>query len=514
MLASLVHGLTLLLLFNFVDSGWVLTKIKERMREVQLQNAKQSVLMRMVSDLSQAEHVGEGKIYQPLNHFDRQNTKTFPQRFFINEAYWQHPQGPVFLYIGGEGTISMFSILAGHHVHIAKEHKALLVALEHRFYGDSINPDGLKTESLADLSSQQALADLAAFHQYISERFNLTSKNTWISFGGSYSGDLSAWFRGKFPHLIYGAIASSAPVRAKLDFSTYNKIIALSLQNEDVGGSDKCLAGVREAFATVEAAMMGGNASKVAKAFGCCQTPEDLDDQIELLENLADTVMGLVQYNEEWGVMSIGVLCNIMTNESVVHKEEMEAYDRFVKYVQIIRSTLEQPCLDTSHVQSLKDLMDTSPKSARKGARQWLYQTCTEFGFYQTCEDSSCPFSRMVNLQAQIKLCPTLFNISINSLTARIAFTNQYYGADHPRTHTRVLFVNGGIDPWHRLSVLQNGNVEGDKVYAIFIKDTAHCADMMTPKAADRPSLKRARQEIERHVATWLSNAARENIEK
>lgn len=48
-------------------------------------------------------------------------------------------------------------IFPGHHVEMAQQHRALLLAVEHRFYGDSINPDGLKTESLADLSSQQAL---------------------------------------------------------------------------------------------------------------------------------------------------------------------------------------------------------------------------------------------------------------------------------------------------------------------------------------------------------------------
>lgn len=47
-------------------------------------------------------------------------------------------------------------LLAGHHVKMAKEHDALLVALEHRFYGDSINADGLKKENLASLSSKQA----------------------------------------------------------------------------------------------------------------------------------------------------------------------------------------------------------------------------------------------------------------------------------------------------------------------------------------------------------------------
>lgn len=39
---------------------------------------------------------------------------------------------------------------------MAEEHGALLVALEHRFYGESMNPGGLETEDLADLSSQQA----------------------------------------------------------------------------------------------------------------------------------------------------------------------------------------------------------------------------------------------------------------------------------------------------------------------------------------------------------------------
>lgn len=39
---------------------------------------------------------------------------------------------------------------------MAKQHGALLVALEHRFYGYSVNSDGLESENLAGLSSQQA----------------------------------------------------------------------------------------------------------------------------------------------------------------------------------------------------------------------------------------------------------------------------------------------------------------------------------------------------------------------
>lgn len=42
-----------------------------------------------------------------------------------------------------------------------------------------------------------SLADLAAFHNFISQKYVLTDKNIWICFGGSYAGALSAWFRGK-----------------------------------------------------------------------------------------------------------------------------------------------------------------------------------------------------------------------------------------------------------------------------------------------------------------------------
>ncbi|XP_072247877.1 thymus-specific serine protease [Leuresthes tenuis] len=513
MLFSAACCLLPVLLLSFVDSGRILSTIKARVRDYQLQKNKQVLLTLIASGHQPLQHVKEAWIYQPMDHFNRQKVNTFPQKFFVNEAYWQRPDGPVFLFIGGEGPIFKFDVLAGHHVDMAKEHGALLLAVEHRFYGDSINPDGLKTENLADLSSQQALADLAVFHQYICESFSLSRRNTWISFGGSYSGALSAWFRGKFPSLVYGAVASSAPVKAKLDFSAYNNVVGLSLKNEAVGGSEKCLAKVREAFTAVEAALMGGNSSQVARDFSCCQIPKDLDDQIELVQNLADIVMGTVQYNEEGVFMSIKDLCGVMTNTSEKYVQHMEAYDRLVKLSQIYHSTTEEHCLDISHEKTLKDLMDTSLHTGRRVERQWTYQTCTEFGFYQTCEDTTCPFSGMSTLQAQTELCAMVFGISQHSLAARIAFTNSYYGGDDPNTH-RVLYINGGIDPWKELSMIQGRSGEGDEAQTVFIKDTAHCADMSSGRVGERRSLWKARQEIEKHVACWLRTAALEKLEK
>lgn len=73
-------------------------------------------------------------------------------------------------------------------------------------------------ENLVYLNSQQALADIAYFIEGMNERNNFAANTKWILFGGSYSGSLVAWARQKYPHLVFGAIASSAPIVAKSDF--------------------------------------------------------------------------------------------------------------------------------------------------------------------------------------------------------------------------------------------------------------------------------------------------------
>ena len=66
----------------------------------------------------------------------------------------------------------------------------------------------LSDASLRYLNSEQALADLAAFRQAMMKKFKLSNTTKWVSFGGSYPGCLSAWFRLKYPHLVHGEFVS------------------------------------------------------------------------------------------------------------------------------------------------------------------------------------------------------------------------------------------------------------------------------------------------------------------
>ena len=74
---------------------------------------------------------------QRLNHFDDSNTRTWQQRFFVNDSFFHKKDGPVFLMIGGEGAASPRWMVTGSWIQYAQDFGALAFMLEHRFYGES-----------------------------------------------------------------------------------------------------------------------------------------------------------------------------------------------------------------------------------------------------------------------------------------------------------------------------------------------------------------------------------------
>ncbi|OIT40288.1 putative serine protease eda2 [Nicotiana attenuata] len=152
---------------------------------------------------------------QNLDHFTflPKSSKVFKQKYLINDKYWQKG-GPIFVYTGNEGNIDWFAANTGFMLDIAPKFHALLVFIEHRFYGDSM-PFGKKSykspKTLGYLNSQQALADYAVLIRSLKQ--NLSSESSpVVVFGGSYGGMLASWFRLKYPHIAIGAVASSAPI--------------------------------------------------------------------------------------------------------------------------------------------------------------------------------------------------------------------------------------------------------------------------------------------------------------
>ena len=138
--------------------------------------------------LAQPKAISENYIEQQLDHFNPQNHRTWRMRYFANDEH-QTPGGPIFIYVGGEWSISPGSISAGTHIYdLAKEHSGTLFYTEHRFYGQSHPTTNTSTENLRFLTVDQALADLAYFIDFIKSSSSDFTNSGVIMVGASYSG--------------------------------------------------------------------------------------------------------------------------------------------------------------------------------------------------------------------------------------------------------------------------------------------------------------------------------------
>eukprot|EP00727_Mastigamoeba_balamuthi_P010961 m51a1_g6488 putative serine carboxypeptidase family protein (185) ;mRNA; f:150780-151655 len=105
---------------------------------------------------------------QRLDQFDPANPRTIKLRYLVNETFWGGPGYPVFVWLGGESAMSLWD-LGGFYVinEYAQRYRGLMVAVEHRFYGESVPEGGLTIENLRYLNSLQAIADYASFIDFV-----------------------------------------------------------------------------------------------------------------------------------------------------------------------------------------------------------------------------------------------------------------------------------------------------------------------------------------------------------
>ncbi|KAL3928845.1 MAG: hypothetical protein SGARI_004918 [Bacillariaceae sp.] len=138
------------------------------------------------------------------------------------------------------------------------------------------------------------------------------------------------------------------------------------------------------------------------------------------------------------------------------------------------------------------------------GWRSWLYQTCSEFGFYQTCGDD-CPFaSHFHQIDLDLEICQKVFNIT--NVYANVQATQDRYGGFDivdSDAATQILSVNGNVDPWSMLALSK----AEETIYSLPIKEVdgaSHHFWTHPVKDTDSDEIVQAREFIHSTVMDWL----------
>merc|ERR1719483_1904450 len=446
---------------------------------------------------------------QLLDHNNVRDSRTWKQRYWVS---WEHAQvgGPVLIMIGGEGEENPAWLKAGALAAYAKQHGAAMFILEHRYYGQSRPTQDTSVKSLVWLSSHQALADLAGFIEGMNAQHNLTGP--WVAIGGSYPGSLAGWLRLKYPHLVAGSVASSGPVHAKPDFHEYLEVVDSALKTEN----KECTKSLSTALGKVSfltSHRVGW--SMLTKMFKLCK-PFDGKDKANiatLVETLIGNIETVVQYNKDrkefeggqWGNITTRVICEIMDDRTA--GSELQ---QFAEVNTLSLKMADAKCLDVDYSNKVSMLRNTdyqdpvSRVPGDVGNRPWFYQTCTEFGWYQSSSQKGHPFGKAFPVDFFVKMCSDVFGPKFNFdlLKRGIDITNTEYGSLNISV-TNVVFVHGSLDPWHALGVTEDVSKDAP---VIIIEGTSHCANLYPAAEDDPQGLKDARKKIGNLIGLWIGS--------
>ncbi|EYB94815.1 hypothetical protein Y032_0167g136 [Ancylostoma ceylanicum] len=445
---------------------------------------------------------------QKLDHFDGSSQQTWRQRYYHNFQYTSGSNNikTVFLRLGGEGPLRMSTVSneATPMMTLAKEHGAAVFALEHRFYGASRPTPNQSVKNLKYLSSRQALKDVAYFIQEMNKKYKLEGAR-WVTFGGSYSGALSLWFRQQYPELVVGAVGSSAPLDAEFDFWGYLEVVEDALRTQH---SNDCAENVRKGFKEIRELMKTKEGRDQLSEIFKLKAPLS---GLELSYNdiqyfymvLYENFQMATQYNEVNvnpfnNAFGIKHVCDIMTKGNDDPIKKIQAVN---VYMADLRGGFEHT--DNSYEDMVNYLgrEEFDGENFDSGARSWTWQTCTEFGYYQTTDGG--PNGIFVNFSVFVNMCTDVFGkkFHANYTYTAILATQAHYGGVEGFKATNVVIPNGSVDPWHRLGKLAS---DVASVVTYLMKGTAHCAEMSPPGPNDKPDLKKVREIIKQNIAKWL----------
>mmetsp|Transcript_10284 Transcript_10284/g.15364 ORF Transcript_10284/g.15364 Transcript_10284/m.15364 type:complete len:452 (+) Transcript_10284:26-1381(+) len=436
--------------------------------------------------VSSSEDSNQKSFIQTRNHFHLpyQEGGSFTQRYWVIDQHWDQANGPIFLYLCGASSCNGLHTDKQYVLQVAKEFRAKVVVLEHRYYGASL--PYFFASMLPQLffyhDVQQAMTDVAQFIFKVNEEVTAQRRQfgggevQWVTVGGGYAGAMSAWLRTRYPDLIVAAWASSATVVPILDFKDFDK----GVYEATFKSGESCVEAIRKVNALVEKKFLDGEITQVTDLTGTTQEFQESEDMTSVLYYITDMMANLVVEG------SRTKLCSEVTKSE-------DDWQKLRNLVELGKShNLTSP--SNYAISSLKNLL-WYPEVY---GRQWYWQKCTQLGWFQTPSEYNMR-SSLLNITYWENLCNDIFDYpgSIDMPDTEVSAADLHY------TGQQIVFTYGEEDPWKHAGHLQQLS-SSSPVIRINCTDCSHGVDLKTPNENDPQELKEARQQILDYLEKWL----------
>lgn len=345
--------------------------------------------------------------------------------------------------------------------------------------------------SLQYLTVDQALADLAYYIDFIKANIPQLKKSKVILAGGSYAGTMATWFRQKYPKHCAGAWASSAPLLAKADFIEYKEVVGQAYHQ--IGGLS-CHARINEAFIEMEKLITKNEVNRLENEFLLCY-PMDVTHKINVWNffSALSNIMAAAVQNARPG--TIKNVCDVITNPQYP--------DGIAALAAYVRMVYGNSCLSHSIESDVAFYNQTDwNHTANQAYRQWIYQTCNEFGWYQTSGSKKQPFGSSFPLELYVELCKGVYGKEFNekSLQKSIKSVNQVYKGIKTSVKN-VYYTNGELDPWRPMGVQKDRSKFSP---ADIVPEASHTMDLYSIALSDSPEMMMVKLRVRLLILEWL----------
>ncbi|EAR86508.2 serine carboxypeptidase S28 family protein (macronuclear) [Tetrahymena thermophila SB210] len=440
--------------------------------------------------------------------------KTFKQKYLIKDDYYRYDKGPILFYCGNEAPVDFSFGGAGFmHTTLAQELNALVVFMEHRYFGES-QPFGTEKESFKKgnnkyLTSFQAINDYAKFLVWFKKSLGCGDDECpVVAFGASYGGMLSAWIRMKFPEIIDVSLASSAPIflyenREGIDETLFYKIVT------DTYEQNGCNTQIHRAMNILTDLINSPVPSflfkiqnkkilnEINEGMKTCKPITD-QDNLDVLRSYIDqaySYMSMFNYPQEGHFVS--KMPAWPANYSCTPFEAINDKSTISQLFQAVKKSVDV-YYDFEEQKECTNFNTGSTGEINTSAYEIL--TCADI--VQPIHPNGVTdmfYDQPWDKDSYQQYCQETFG-----LTPNYDYVLNFYGGkndEEMKQFTRIIFSNGLLDPW------QSGSPTkyiSDDLPIINMYAAAHCSDLRLPQNGDVESVIQARIQEEKYIKQWI----------